>query len=436
MPGVWAAVRRWLASAGPDLWPVLVAVAVVVGSLCLAITPADRDLELTSAALHGSTLQEVRPSATGDVDPVLAAAVDASLARRGIAVRTNDLLLFLHDVTPALKAKQARLFQNLRTIGMSVIYRRAEPWSNYEAVRRYGPATGTFRVTMRYTLTGSRLPEASTDVGYTYTLKRGRLYLVADSDLAQAIGSNRQPWDFGRIQVVRRSSVVVIVDRGRRALAESLAEETVQSARQVRKLWPGLLQTVPYVVALRTPQVLTDLPPTAEGNEPASVRPMPSSLIGNEQPSGGWVVIRPGAQSTFDSAQMVHVLLHLLPVRLGDGAPRWLAEGMAEYAGQQALVAEGKTTAVTRERQQTSRRTLGELTRLPTDQEFTATDSYGISWLAVEQLIRKVGIKPVTEYYRQVARRGYNDAARDRLMKEYTGFTQARLVESLRSLAS
>jgi hypothetical protein len=418
------------------LWPILVAVAVVTGSLWVAITPAGKDVDLTSASLHGSTLRDVRPSRTGDVNPNLAAAVDASLARRGIAVQTNDLPLFLQDVTPALKAKQARLFQNLRTIGMSVIYRRAEPWTNYEAVRRYGPATGTFRVTMRYVLTGSRLPQASTDVGYTYTLKRGRLYLVADNDLAQAIGSNRQPWDFGRIQVERRSNVVVIVDRGQRALATRLADETASSARQVRKLWPGLLQTVPYVVALATPQVLTDLPSTAAGTEPASVRPMPSSLIGNERPSGGWVVIRPGAQRNFDSAQMVHVLMHLLPVRLGDGAPRWLAEGMAEYAGKQELVRTGKSRAVARERLEISTRVLGELTRLPTNHEFAATDSYGISWLAVEQLVKQVGLKPVTEYYRQVARRGYNEAARDRLMEDYTGFTEARLVESLRSLSS
>ncbi|TCN35329.1 hypothetical protein EV644_116122 [Kribbella orskensis] len=442
MPEVWAAVRRWVASVGPDLWPVLVAVAVVVGTLSLAITPVGKDIDLTSAALHGSTLRDVRPSRTGEVNPTLAAAVDASLARRGIAVQTNNLPLFLRDVTPALKAKQARLFQNLQAVSMSVIYRRAEPWSSYEAVRRYGPATGTFRVTMRYVLAGSRLPQASTDVGYTYTLKRGRLYLVADNDLDQAIGSNRQPWDFGRIQVVRRTNVVVIVDRGQRALALRLAEETVRSAQQVRKLWPGLLQTVPFVVAMKNPEVLTDLPATtnatatAAGNEPASVRPMPSSLIGNERPSGGWVVIRPGAQRSFDSAQMEHVLMHLLAVRLGDGAPRWLAEGMAEYAGKLALVRAGYSTGVARERQEISTRVLGELTRLPTDHEFTATDSYGISWLAVEQLIKQVGIKPVTEYYRQVARRGYNDAARDRLMVEYTGFTDARLVESLRSLAS
>ena len=102
MPEVWAAVRRWVASVGPDLWPVLVAVAVVVGSLSLAITPVGKDIDLTSAALHGSTLRDVRPSRTGEVNPTLAAAVDASLARRGIAVQTNNLPLFLRDVTPAL----------------------------------------------------------------------------------------------------------------------------------------------------------------------------------------------------------------------------------------------------------------------------------------------------------------------------------------------
>jgi hypothetical protein len=78
---------------------------------------------------------------------------------------------------------------------------------------------------------------------------------------------------------------------------------------------------------------------------------------------------------------------------------------------------------------------ISELTRLPADDEFSATDSYDISWVAVEHLIKQIGLQPVTEYYAQVARRGYNQFARERLMKQYTGFTEATLVESLRSLA-
>jgi hypothetical protein len=411
-----------------------VAALVVGGSLWLAVTPASQNLELTTSAMQGPTLQQVRPSASGEVDPRLAAAVDAILARRGIAVRTNDVNMFLADVAPEFRSEQRLLFQNLRTLGVSVTYRRAEPWVDYEAFRKYGRATGTFRVSMRYQLAGTRLGPAATDVGYTYTVRDGRLYLVADDGLDQAIGSKRQPWDFGRIEVVRRKNVLVIVNQGEGALAQKLANQTVQMARQVRKLWKGYLQIVPVVVAMREPQVLTDLPPTLPGDEPARVQAMASPGI-TGQPVGGYVVIRPGALKTFDSAQMTHVLVHLLTVGFGEDAPRWLAEGIAKYAENLQLVASGRGAAVAKARSEVSKEVLGELPRLPADDEFTTTASYDIAWVAVEHLIKEVGIKPVTDFYFQVARRGYSDAARERLMKEYTGFTEAALVESLRSLA-
>ena len=430
MPGLWAAARRGVVAA----WPPVVAALVVGGSLWLAIAPAGQTLDLTTSAMRASTLQQVRPSASGQVDPRLAAAVDAILARRGIAVQTDDVNMFLADVAPEFRPDQRLLFQNLRTLGMTVSYQRAEPWIDYEAFRKYGRATGTFRVSMRYQLGGTRLDAAATDVGYTYTVRDGRLYLVADDGLDRAIGSNRQPWDFGPIEVVRRKNVLVIVNQGEAALAQKLANQTVQMARQVRKLWKGYLQVVPVVVAMRERQVLTDLPPTVPGAEPARVQAMVGPGV-RGVPVGGYVVIGPGALQTFDPAQMTHALLHLLPVRFGEDAPRWLAEGIAKYGENLQLVASGRGAGVAKARSEVSTKVLGELTRLPADDEFTTTVSYDIAWVAVEHLIKQVGIKPVTDFYYQVARRGYSDAARERLMKEYTGFTEAALVESLRSLA-
>lgn len=400
------------------LKPVIAALVVVAG-LWLAITPAESTVRLTSDAASGVLLRSVRPSPTGEVDPRLANAVDASLARRAVAIRTGNLALFLQDVAPALRPKQAQLFRNLQAIGVSVIYRRAEPWD------KYGTQTTTFRISMRYLLRGSRLGQAATDVGYTYSFRKGRLLLVSDRDLDRAIGSNRQPWDFGPLAVVRRVNVVVIANQGQLQRAVRLADETVAAARQIRKIWPGQLQTVPYVVALREPQVLTELPPTISGDEPAQVRAMPSPASDSIQPAGGWLVLR---QPTLSAAQLSHALMHLLPVRLGDGAPRWLAEGMAQYAGNQQLSAAQRAKM----RAALTQHELGRLTRLPED---AAGAADGISWLAVEHLIAQAGVKRVTEYYRQVARRGYNDAARERLMQEYTGFTPARLVEAVRGTA-
>jgi hypothetical protein len=397
----------------------VVAALVVAGALWLAITPAASTARLTSEATRGVSLTTMWPSRTGDVDPVLASAVDASLARRGIAVGTNNLNLFLRDVVPALKPRQTQLFRNLRAVGMSVIYRRAEPWENLKG------RPGTFRVSMRYTLEGSRLGQAATDVGYSYVMRKGHLWMTSDRALDQEIGSNRQPWDFGPIAVLRKPNVVVITNQGQQPKAQRLADETVAAAKRVRAIWPGQLQIVPYVVALREPQVLTELPPTLPGVEPAQVRAMPSPALGSIQPAGGWVVLR---RTTLTPAQMTHVIMHLLPVRLGDGAPHWLAEGMAQYAEVQAL----PTAERAARRAQLTKQQLARLTRLPTGDE--AVDE-AISLRAVEQLIAKAGVRPVTEYYRQVARRGYNDAARDRLMQEYTGFTAERLVESVRGSA-
>ncbi|MEV8375284.1 hypothetical protein AB0P21_21295 [Kribbella sp. NPDC056861] len=411
------------------LTPVGAAVVVVAG-LWLAISPAASTVRLTSEATRGVTLQSMRPSATGEVDPKLGNAVDASLARRGVAVRTGNLALFLQDVAPALRPRQTQLFSNLKAVGVSVTYRRAEPWMN---ARSEGAQAGTFRVSMRYVLRGSRLDQAATDVGYSYAFNKGKLWMTSDRALDQAIGSNRQPWDFGPIAVLRRVNVVVIVNQGQLPKAQRLADETVASAKRVRKIWPGQLQTVPYVVALREPQVLTEIPARQPGLEPIQVRAMQSPGIGSIQPAGGWVVVRGNAPTP---PQMTHALMHLLPVRLGDGAPEWLAEGMAQYAGNLVLPAAErakKRATLTKEQRR-------QLTSLPsinnsTTEHLSPAAADTVSWLAVEQLIAKAGVKPVTEFYRQVARRGYNDAARERLMQQYTGLTSARLVESVRGSA-
>lgn len=430
MPGLWAAGRQWVGAA----WPAVVAALVVGGSLWLAVTPSTQNVDLTAAAMGGTTLKQVRPSDTGDVDPRLGAAVDVILARRGIAVRTGNVNMFLADVAPELRDEQRVLFQNLRTIGMVVTYRRAEPWIDRPALRKFGLATGTFRVSMRYQIAGARLAQTATDVGYTYTVRQNRLWLVADNHLDQAIGSGRQPWDYGLVAVVKRKNILVIVNQGQGVLAEQLATQTVLTAKSVRKLWKGRLQVVPVVVAMREPDVLTELPQMIPGDEPARIQAMPSPAA-NSQPVGGYLVIRPSALRSFDSVKETHALVHLLAVRFGDSAPRWLVEGMARYAENRQLVTAGRGAEVTKARIEIHQRVLGDLPRLPADDEFSATDSYDISWVAVEQLIKQIGFKPVTEYYVQVARRGYNQFAQERLMKEYTGFTEATLVESLRSLA-
>jgi hypothetical protein len=434
MPEFWTAVRRWVDPGAAVVVSILTATAVVGGALWLAITPDAATVNLVAGAAPRPLLSDVRPDDSSKVDPRLAAAVDAILARRGKAVRTNDQELFLRDVGPELRAKQRRLFSNMRAIGMTVTYRRAEPWTDFEAQRRFGEATGTFRVSMRYQLFGTRLAQAATDVGYTFTVRSGRLYLVDDDNLDGRLGAGRQPWDFGPVKAVRRPGALVIVDADEAGLGHRLAEDTVSVAKRVRKLWPGPLQHVPVIVAMTDRRVLTGSQPTPDGDEPAVVQAMRSPAI-EGRPIGGWVVVRPDVRQLLNRIQLAHVLVHLAAVRLGDEAPRWLAEGLAEYAANQQRTLGGQGGQVAQKRRLVSKNSLRGLAALPADDAFRSAESYDISWLAIDHLIREIGIRNVTDFYLQVAFRGYNPELRARLMEEQTGFTDEKLVESLRSLA-
>jgi hypothetical protein len=250
MPGFWAAVRRWGAAAGSVVLPMVTAAAVVAGSLSIAVTPGDGRTKLTSAVLWAPSLADVRPDDSGTVDPRLAAAVDAILARRGRAVRINDVSLFLRDVSPGLQ---------------------------------------------------------------------------------------------------------------------------------------------------------------------------------------GWIVVRPDARRELDGPRLAHAQMYLAPVRLGDQAPRWLAEGLAEYAENQQLTLSGRGGEVVHKRARVGRKALSGLAALPADDMFDDTGSADISWLAVDLLIREVGRTGVTDFYRQVASRGYNSEIRERLLLEYTGLTEQELARSLRN---
>ncbi|GAA0621764.1 hypothetical protein HPO96_28815 [Kribbella sandramycini] len=364
-------------------------------------------------------------SGDGQVDPLVADAVDVALARQAVAVRRGDGSGFVAQVAPAVKARQLRVLQNLRALKAQVGFRRREAWVDPGAVQRYGAGAVTFRISLRYAVTDLR--PAATDLGYTYVVRAGKAELVDVTRLDGVLRSNRQPWDVADLEVVEKDGVVVLVDRGQRAKGERLAAVTARAAVVVRRLWPGPLQEIPLVVAVADPGVLTDLPATLPGSEPVRIHPM-HSPADDGRPVGGWAVVT--GEPTLP--ELVHGLTHLTPVKMGDEAPRWLAEGLAAYAAN--LVR--PPAAVAAERAEVARQVKGRIERLPRDDEFTTTESYRTSWLAVDLMARGVGVGSVTRFYLQVARRGYNEYARNRMMQAYAGLTADDLVANLRGPAA
>ncbi|GAB3948071.1 hypothetical protein GCM10029976_078480 [Kribbella albertanoniae] len=379
------------------------------------------------------------PSAgDGRVDPVVGHAVDVGLARQAVAFRQGDLAGFLADVAPGVSGRQARVFRGLRALEAEVGFRRREVWEDPGAVRLYGAGAVTLRVSMRYAVTG--LKPAVADLGYTYVVRGGVARLVDVTRLDAVLKSNRQPWDVAELEVVRRDGVVVLVDRGQRPLGERIAARTAQAAAVVHGVWPGPLQKIPLVVALKSPAVLTNLPATLPGKEPIRIQPMHSARP-DGRPVGGWVVVAPpgagggrgaGAAGEPSLAEVVHGVVHLAAVKMGDEAPRWLAEGLAAYAGNLVRPAE----VVARERAEGMAALRGRVERLPGDDEFEVTESYRVSWLAVDLMVRAVGVGSVTRFYLQIARRGYSEYARARMMQEYAGITAGDLVVNLRGPAA
>jgi len=393
----------------------VLAAGLVVTPPRVAVLPVAAEVSLPSAG-------------DGRVSPLVGHAVDVALARQAVAFRRGDERGYLQEVAPGGVERQARVFRGLRALEAQVGFRRREVWVDPGAVRRYGAGAVTLRVSMRYAVTG--LKPAVADLGYTYVVRDGVARLVDVTRLDAVLRSNRQPWDVAELDVVRRAGVVVLVDRGERARGERIAAVTAQAAQVVDKLWPGPLQKIPLVVALKDPDVLTALPATLPGKEPIRIQPMHSAAP-DGRPVGGWIVVtQPRAIPSLP--EMVHGLMHLMPVKMGDEAPRWLAEGLATFAANLVRPA----AEVGRERLEGLAELRGRIERLPLDDEFTTTESYRTSWLTVDLMARAVGVGSVTRFYLQVARRGYSEFARARMMREYAGITAADLVANLRGPAA
>lgn len=427
------AVRRWLVRAVV----VVTATSVLAGAGWFAFGRAPL------LDVSGVSRRALDPAA--EAERKTGAAVDVILQRRARAVLTGDQAAFLQDLDPsnaALRRRHIQLFQNLRTLGFRAIaYHRAEVWLNDKA----GPDSTAFRVVMRYQLAGPGHVPTVTELGYTFAPKAGRWLLVDDDDLdADLDDAHRQPWDFGPIQVVRRPGVFVIVSAGDGAFGRKVAADSLIALAEVRKVWQSRLQPTVIVVAMKEQAALVrswELP----GHEIAAIA---MHLIDNTVPTdrttgkvvGGWVVVNPKERKDVDTGLLAHEFTHVGAVWLGGGAPLWLVEGLAEYVRYQVVAdrSRGWAMGVEEYRDEIRADSLGQLKVLPIDGVFHGDfgeDTYGVSWLAAEHLVKAVGVRKVTDFYVEVAKLNGDPALREQLLQKHTGFTEQKLVAALRASA-
>ncbi|MEV4265344.1 hypothetical protein [Kribbella sp. NPDC049584] len=432
---------------GPRRWLGLVlAVAAVSGGVVYTVEQREQD-----ARSHPAIVQTASPTAPKATKPSRIAAqiaarrlaVDSILLRRAQAVQTGNEALFLADVDPAnkkLRAEQKILFANLVEIGFTELgYSQAEERFNPAVVRAHGGTTYLVRVLMRYQIPKVDFTPVTTELGYTFISRAGHWLLTDDNDLDADLGpgAHREAWDLGRIEVQRGPRVLAVVERGDTKRGRAIVAAATEGLNEVTAYWPRKWNGSVLVIALDETDVRDARFADEDIESAASTGSTFSSLPGQDTAdgtvAGGYIVINPNERDRVDEILLSHEITHVATADLGGYEPLWLAEGAAEYVSWKGIEAISGPGEVAKWEQEVIDEALPQLSSLPSDAGFyqNSADVYGVSWLAVRFLVQRIGLAKVEDLYEDMARNGTDQAARDRILMERTGLTEATLWTSL-----
>jgi len=425
-----------------------VAVALVSGGVVYTVEQREQDARERVAATRTAT--PAPPPATGTKPSRIAAAVaarrvavDTVLLRRAQAVQTGNEALFLADVDPAnkkLRAEQKILFANLVEMGFTEIgYSQAEERFNPAVLKAHGSTTYLVRVLMRYQIQKVDFTPVTTELGYTFVARGGRWLITADDELDSDLGpgAHREAWDLGRIEVQRGPRVLVVVEKGDTARGRAIVSEATEGLGEVAAYWPLRWSGSVFVIALDETEVRDARFADEDIESAASTGTTFSSLPGQETAdgtvAGGYIVVNPNERDRVDEILLSHEITHVATADLGGYEPLWLAEGAAEYVSWSGIEAVSGAGEVGKWEQEVVDEALPQLSSLPSDAGFyqNSADVYGVSWLAVRYLVRRIGLGKVEELYEDMARNGTDQAARDRILLSRTRLTEATLRTSL-----
>lgn len=429
--------RRWLG--------LLIAVAVVSAGVVYAVEDRERDARarpsapLTKPPAPQPSKGTKPPSKTAAAVAARRLAVDTILLRRAKAVRNVNEQMFLQDIDPAnlkLRKEQRVLFANLVELSLDEIgYSQAEERFDPEAVREHGPSTYLVRVLMRYQIPQVDLTPVTTELGYTFVHRGGRWIMADDNDLDEDLGpgAHQEAWDLGRFEVHRAPRVLVLVDKGDTQRGRSILTEATEALAQVTAYWPRKWPGSVLIAALDDTDIRDARFADEDIESAASAGSTFASLPGQDTAdgivAGAYIVINPKERDRVDEILLSHEITHVATADLGGYEPLWLAEGAAEYVSWRGIEAISGPGEVVKWEQEVIDEALPLLTALPSDAGFyqSAADVYGVSWLAVRFMVKRLGLAAVEDLYDDLARHGIDQASRDRILLTRTGFTEATL---------
>lgn len=341
-------------------------------------------------AVHRAALQ-VRHAATADdagsapdARREAVAAVTPILSRMNAALAKRDLTAYLRDVAaePALRDRQATTFRALGRLPVSRVeygWQQAQ-WSRPAGLAaKYGDPDALVAVVQRrYWLKGWDTAPTSELVAWTFAHRDGRWQVVGDTDGAGAMpsGAVPEPWTLGDVSVLTTRHVLLVGDRapGRQDDLRRLADRVEDAVGGVRAVWSagaaGKTWNGRVVVYALTDErfvspwfgqqaadgqrngagdsaefdaEVVPMEATAMTGVPASLAPPRQTLAGMRMVIAPTVLEYPTAQAR---AVIRHELTHLATLKVGDEAPAWLTEGIAEYTAYRVTSAAGRVDGV------------------------------------------------------------------------------------------
>lgn len=339
------------------------------------------------------------------------------LARHGAAVRDHDRDAFLSGLAPGrFRTQQSAAFDNLSRLPLASWSYRLGPRVGADdaqraARKKHGASAVIVRVELRYALRGIDAKPTSHDVWWTVVRRAGKPVVVADTDLSRAGGvSWRGPWDFGRLDIVRGRSGLVIGHPADAALDRQVSATIDQAVPVVTTVWgTAWTRRVAAVVPASRAELEAALGPAAGiTTEIGAIAQADSQDVVTGKPVGQRVVVVADELQRLSAVGrrvvLQHEITHLATAaRTTSATPRWLAEGFAEYVGN---LGSGQPVRVAAAELAADVRRGNVPTRLPDDARFDASgsgaQSYQSAWLACRLIAAHAGQAGLVRFYRAV----------------------------------
>jgi len=369
-------------------------------------------------------LARTAPGLTGDISTISpaertrrASAIRGLLERRSAALLVRDRTGFLAGVdpgSPAFRAKQAQLFDNLARVPLRswsyVLDADHELPQSPSRLARYHAPLWVPHLDVAYELAGFDTRPTVQRQYDTFVERAGRWYLGADDDFADAGGqTGRGLWDFGPVVVTPTPTSLVLGHPHTAATLRAVASVVDIAIPRVTAVWG---RDWPGKVVVLVPDTQDELSRILlEGNDLSQIAAVATAELSGSgrSPAGERIIVNPPNFAKLGTlgrdVVLTHEITHVASRAATTAAtPTWLAEGFADYVGY--LDTGVPVTAAAHELAVDVR--AGRVpAALPTAADFAGSNprlaqTYEMSWLACRLIAASTGRAGLVAFYRQV----------------------------------